>query len=496
MVSHDRKQEIGESQTFKTAIKNIVTNSNRAHVSKNTEYNYLDAVNQYLQFVNSEGGLKKELTLDDLIEEAKINIEKTKERIRLFFLWLQNESLSNFEPRVKKMLATSALIRAYGQVKGVYTNNNILFGKWKTPNLSDMKKEAIENDTNVPFFKLDKKRNIFLDRGMIKQFLSNLKLRDQTIFLAMLSSSHDGGDLFSLKVGDICKQKERERFYWEGQRLKTGIRFKVFFSTEATDFIRRYLEQERHDAKDNEPLFTIASKESMDAQHLSSVFRDAARKIGVTWQNGEQSPLRPKRLRHIFRTACNHAHVDEGYINAYMGHKSTISQAYLEKDITILELEYSKVEPFLTVYGVGGVEGLEQIQTELLEIKSKYVDQEEKIKGLETQLENLTVTFKDNVEAVAQDLIKRRWKELVGEHDEAIKEEQKWREEKTKETQTLPKQKEESKPIIVESSVEKVDESLSKKEESKSSPKKEKSWRELVYGNEQKEKNTQNDKDS
>ena len=431
MVSNIMKAEVSESKAFKSAIRNIITNSNRTHVSKNTERDYLDALTQYLRFLNSERGLTRHITADDLVVQAKANIDQTKERIRLFFLWLQGEPLSNFEPREKKMLPTSALIRSYGQVKGFYTNNGVVFGKWKTPSLENMEKKAIENDTTVPFFKIDdKKRIIFLDRGMIKQFLSNLKFRDKTVFLAMLSSSHDSGDLFKLTVGKIRQQMTRQRFFWEGVRGKTEIRFKTFFSAEATDFIRRYIEQERAKAKDSEPLF-ISKGEKMEPNDISSVFRGSAKKMGIKWENGEQSPLRPKRLRHIFRTASRYALVDEGYIHVFMGHKSSISRQYLEKDVSLLELEYSKAEPFLTVYGLGEEEGVEELRKELNQWKSNYIDQKIKVENLEKKLTDVSVDLK-RVEDLTRELAEKWMRQQEEEERESQKDLERFRQDFTK----------------------------------------------------------------
>lgn len=405
------KEEVRGYDSFKSAIQNIVKSSNRVRVSKSTENNYLDALRQYLRFANSEEALSKTITPDNLVKEAHADSEGTKDKIRLFFLWLQGQEIPGFRPRGKSMKETSAYVRAYAQIRGFYTNNNIIFGKWKTPSLADMKKEAISNDTTVPFFKLDKKRKIFLDRGLLKQFLANLKLRDQAIFLACLSSSQDSGDLFQLTIEDFRKQKDRDRFFWEGQRRKTGVRFKTFFSVEATDLIRRYIEQEREGVKGSEPLFVTSKykgkERRMNPKHLAYVFRDAAKRMGVELEEGYQNPFRSKRLRHIFRTACSHAHVDEGYITAFMGHKTSQSQQYLEKDVSILELEYSKAEPFLTVYGVGGTEGLEAIQTELADFKSKYIDLEEKVAEQKKIIEGLNEKFEQSVLELKRDFDQR-----------------------------------------------------------------------------------------
>jgi len=483
------QKDVIEYESFKTTMKNIAKNSRNRVISKNTRRDYRTALVYYLDFVNGQDGLTKEMDPDNLIQEAKGDVELVKERLDLFFLWLQGQKVEGYKQREKSMRKTSACVRAYGQMRGFYTNNGITFGKWKTPNLADMTKEAIENDLTTPFFKLDKKRKVYLDRGMVKQFLANLKLRDQTILLAMLSSSQDSGDLFSLNVGDIRKQKDRERFFWDGTRSKTGIRFKTFFTIEATEFIKRYIKQERRDANGNEPLFVTrgnGGENRMNSNHLSGVFRDAARRMGVELGNGFQNPFRPKRLRHIFRTACTHSHVDEGYINAFMGHKTSQSLQYLEKPVTILELEFSKAEPLLTVYGIGGTEGLEKIQTELSEWKDKYLKQEEKVADLERKLDETIDNFTKNVEIVAKDLFNR----LYGE----IQEETKREEHEMTETidQTKDVTEEEHREHIETTRkalfTKREEERAEKKEEIKVSPKekkepkKEKTWAELIHG--------------
>jgi integrase len=73
--------------------------------------------------------------------------------------------------------------------------------------------------------------------------------------------------------------------------------------------------------------------------------------MGMKWDEGEWNPMRPKRLRHLFRTACDTAGVSELHINAFMGHANGMGQSYSELSTAKLELEYLRVEPYLTVYG-------------------------------------------------------------------------------------------------------------------------------------------------
>jgi hypothetical protein len=173
------------------------------------------------------------------------------------------------------------------------------------------------------------------------------------------------------------------RIYWKNNRRKTKVLFKTFFSKEATKLIRRYIAQERRDAKDEEPLFVVPRDKRMKPLHLSSIYRDAAKKMGVKWSEGEHNPLRPKRMRHLFRTACDTAGVSELYTNMFMGHKNSIGMAYSEVSKGKAELEYLRVEPFLTVYG--------EVE-ETTEIKQE-------ISNLGTTVETLT---KKNVELTGQ----------------------------------------------------------------------------------------------
>ena len=364
-------------------------------LSDGSKKQFKTALKQYLQFRNSQEGLKSKINPDFLIEEARENIDFTQRQIDNFYLWLQGKKIDGYgrgfiflkrgEKKPIRVKSSSAFVRAYSNIRGFYVNNDIAFKrKWKKRIPKPKMKEAIKKDELYVFYKVDeKKKEIYFDRELMRQFLSNLKLRDQAITLALLSSSQDTGDLFELNIGDITEQNMTNRIYWKNNRRKTKVLFKTFFSKEATKLIRRYIAQERRDAKDEEPLFVVPRDKRMKPLHLSSIYRDAAKKMGVKWSEGEHNPLRPKRMRHLFRTACDTAGVSELYTNMFMGHKNSIGMAYSEVSKAKAELEYLRVEPFLTVYG--------EVE-ETTEIK-------EEIRNLGTTVETLT---KKNVERTDQ----------------------------------------------------------------------------------------------
>ncbi len=67
-------------------------------------------------------------------------------------------------------------------------------------------------------------------------------------------------------------------------------------------------------------------------------------------------------------------HMDEGYMNVFMGHRTSISGRYLEKPTQVLELEYCKVEPTVTVFEASETSSISEVRTELSERKAEILD--------------------------------------------------------------------------------------------------------------------------
>ena len=166
----------------------------------------------------------------------------------------------------------------------------------------------------------------------------------------------------------------------------------------------------------------------MTPNHLASIFRDVAKKTGIKWDEGDWNPLRPKRLRHLFRTACDTAGVNELYINAFMGHVNGMGQSYSEIDSAKLELEYLRVEPFLTVYGES--EEILRIKTDIekdrdnqqriingmlaenMELKEKYMNLEKESDRRFKVLEDTIIKMGATYEKILKDVDERREEEL------------------------------------------------------------------------------------
>jgi site-specific recombinase XerC/soluble cytochrome b562 len=418
-------------------------------LSENSQQNYLSSLRQFLRFLNSREDLKKEITIEEVIEEAKTDVKKTQEKMDQFYLWLQNKKVKGYSQRKKGMKESSANQRAYGYLRGFFANLDITFERKWAKRIPKVKrpKQAIKKDNVYTFYDVDEKtKTIHFNRELMQEFLANLKLRDVAITLALLSSSQDSGDLLNLNVGEICEQNDKSRIFWEGTRNKTGVSFRTFLSKEATRFVRKYLDQERGNAKATDPLFVytrylkkkqpngsvkrVPVEKRVTPGNLASIYRDVARKMGIKWGNGEYNPLRPKRMCHLFRTACDTAGIPELYTNAFMGHRNHMGQEYSELSKAKLELEYLRVEPFLTVYGQSKEnleikEDLRKMETRIIDLNKEIAEQKSKNVELTKRVQLLSETLHpfieniDKFEEVFQRIREGKEKKLIAEINEA-----------------------------------------------------------------------------
>lgn len=283
------------------------------------------------------------LNPDELLEEAKKDIDNAGKRLNDYFTKKKEETSHN------------TAVTAVCFLRGFYTHNNVSFPrKWGVPRKKVSK--VSKRDEKTSFYKYNaEKDEIVFKNGTLQHFVQNLNFRDQTIALCLLSTGTDATDVLNLNVGFVKdgrgKISDVKRFFWHDNRAKTGQPFKTFFSEEATEFLKRYVEQKRADASDDELLFPKEDCKPLDTHALSMNFRVAAKKMGYTKKH-QASPFRPKRFRHLFRTACAIAQIDNGFTMAFMGHASDVSAGYLEQDTSIFEKMYVKIEPFLTVFGI------------------------------------------------------------------------------------------------------------------------------------------------
>jgi integrase len=364
-VKGDELVEYESVQNWLDSLNQSALTRGKAGLTKNAKYVRLGVFLKYASFTK--------MNPDQLLEEAKSDVDKAGHRVNDFFSFRAKE------------VSWNTAVTNIGFVRGFYTHNNIVFPKkYGVPKRKVSKVEKSDAKMAIYDYDEENEKTVF-HNGTLQHFIQNLSFRDQTIALCLLSTGADATDLLKLNIEFVKDGKGKisgkKRFFLHSNREKTGTPFKVYFSEEATEFLKRYVEQERADASDDEPLFVTEdvglhtknnSKESerMDAHLLSISFRNAAKKMGYAKKKGKFSPFRPKRFRHLFRTACGNAGIDNGYIEAFMGHSTSISAGYLEKGNGTFLQEYVKVEPYLTVFGVSKNQVTEMSEA-MAELKSE-----------------------------------------------------------------------------------------------------------------------------
>jgi len=237
-----------------------------------------------------------------------------------------------------------------------------------------------KTDANYPLFKItsfDKggstAKKAVLNRELLREFYSHLNNTYQCFFLCQLSTGLDSSDILKLTVGDVRAQMEQKRIHFIGNRSKTSQEFSDFASKEATSRVKQLIKSEKRDSEDSEYVFTICTRvrksnfakiynrqwtrddllpvgTRLEAPDISKAYRLAQKAMGIPLVKGKQGPLRPKRFRKVFRTACSHVGLDRDITKIFLGHSGDQSQTYEEDGRELLEYYYEMVEPKISLF--------------------------------------------------------------------------------------------------------------------------------------------------
>ena len=393
-----------EFESYQNWFESLKLRSKKNEVPKSMRETYESALRNFIKFLRAGGD--QEATPDSILEWArnKNDTKKGKEVIALmnkFSLWLQGNLVEGYEQRIARAgrfaSATSADGVTHGGLRGFFSHNEVRLPK-AGKRIRSSRTKAKQNDENYPIFKPGNNGKEIADYDLFRQFLSTLNIHDQTIIMSMLSTSQDPVDVLSLNIGFVVNQ-EGDRLYWEGERTKTGEGFRTFFSKEATKMVRRYTKQERKGAGEDDPLFSRTKGQRITPKNISENCNNVAQKMGLI--NGStQNPYRPKRTRSIFRSACSIAGIEKGYSNIFMGHKTDVSDSYMEKPRATLELRYEMVEQYLKVFAG-------DVGQEIIEMKEKvteYSERQEKAFDLMFDLREENKELREQVAKLVEDM--------------------------------------------------------------------------------------------
>ena len=305
---------------------------------------------------------------DELIAEGLKDSEKSEDRINDFFVKTTNHEITW---STHKITFNSAAGGIYGSLRGFYTKNNVNTVNWSSPRKQPSKVD--NTDGNYPMFTRQEGDNLDLNRDLLVKLLKTLKPRDEIIGMCLMTSGVDVSDILRLNMEDVNHQ-QLDRIFISFVRQKTGESGKTFFSKETSQKLRKFIDEERKDAKDADPLFVTKTNRRLSSIQLAMTFKRAQKRIGIPVRSFEHSPLRAKRLRKLFKSAGTRAGLEDDIIRVFMGHSGQDSKTYLGKSREELEYYYEKLEPFVT---------MNRIVTKPFEEKLKRVEKEnQRLRGL------------------------------------------------------------------------------------------------------------------
>ena len=231
-----------ESKSIKQAMKVLKLRSKTKTLSKSTVEAYETWIPRFIDFTH--------LGPDELIAEGLKDSTVAEERIADFYSALLHGKITY----AHKINTNSLNTGIYGTLRGFYTKNRVDTHGWSSPQVAQP--DVDRTDSDVPLFVVDPKtQKLDLNRDLFVKFLKHLNPRDEGVALCLMSSGLDVSDILGLTIDDITHQADKERIFIMIVRQKTGESAKSFLSTEATRYIRKYIENYRKDAFGNEKVF-------------------------------------------------------------------------------------------------------------------------------------------------------------------------------------------------------------------------------------------------
>ena len=318
---------------------------------------------------------------DEIIEESLKGKETVKARLSDFCTWAEEEKGKKFNASVHG---------SYHIIRGFYSHNDINTQKIRTPKTEPSQVQF--TDDAVPLFDIveieksdgTKEKEKRIKREFIKSFLECLPPRDKIICMCIENSGLDSSDLLDLTLKTVRFQDpSEERIFIRSQRNKTGEILATFFTKETTKLIKSYVQLNRKNANDDEPIFVQSNHEfkiefhkrnnrrfdsaidelkpqAVDPHYLAKCFRLATQKLEKLLstsekpvrilQRNKQSPLRPKRFRKLFNDVCDAAGIPVDIKRVFMGKSDPANKVYEGKSRQDLELYYEKIETQLTIF--------------------------------------------------------------------------------------------------------------------------------------------------
>lgn len=217
-----------------------------------------------------------------------------------------------------------------------------------------------------------------LTRERLRSILTHCDVKGKALFLFLASSGIRVGEALQLQLGDVDLNSDPVKVVVRGEYAKEGDKYYTFISTEAKDALLEWLkvrDSYLHSSSSRGRGLKVVK--SVDDERLfpfstyvaNAMWTNAVNKAGL--EGRDASTKRRKfhihLLRKFFQTQLKYANVPEDIVEALIGHRGYLDDAYRRYSFEQMVEAYKKGEPYLYI----------NVPTEIREIQTKFSKEQE-----------------------------------------------------------------------------------------------------------------------
>ena len=260
-------------------------------------------------------------------------------------------------------------------------------------------------------------------------------LRDRAIILVGFQGGMDPAEICRLDYGQVKHGVENGNntiLVWK-TRKKTGVTHHSPLLEDSVEALKMYInerEKEQGELEDDDPLFvTKDTKERITEGTIRQMMRDLRERIGDQIPevqrvdgNSNYNPMSPKYLRRAFGKACDEAEIHEKFKHYWLGHEEPYDGAYsagqIDRDIQLTKPE--NLKPRLSISTPKELEeDIREQKKDIQDLRTELVEQQKKIKNLESQIEKVNILGEFLEEKGALEGLKEKIEKIVEEKEQA-----------------------------------------------------------------------------
>jgi len=306
---------------------------------------YLVSLTHYCNLINQ----LPSMFIEEAEQEEDDGIKKRKRKIRQYLIQFRTElEKNNKSPATIKLYMDKikALYREYDinipRIKGTTQENNPSMDQ--LPTLKD-----VEKVINIASPREKATILLQLSSGMGSAEIRNLTYKDFIHSLKEYNITEDQElkDIYEIVDSENCVAT------WYVKRVKTGMPYVTFSTTESIKAILNYLEhriQENIPIKKEGLLFVTSRGTRIKTKYYSTLYSRLNKRAGFGMNKNKRNFFTSHQLRKMFTSTLYRAGLDKLMIDWMLGHKiNPITESYFKSKPSDLKEKYLQVMKNLTL---------------------------------------------------------------------------------------------------------------------------------------------------